>query len=205
MNDLTPQYLREPVPDPQLHLFGPRSTNVLPPIPYKNDRFKSSFYPDSVEKWNNIGVEFRSIAKLSDFKSSYIQIIRPKRKDIFGIHNPDGVKRIFQLRVGLSPLNAHKKSHGFGDTESDTCLCVDGAEDTMHFLLLCPLFTIFRNSLFANISRILVYFTNLPKKDQLACLLYGLHGLSDIQNSQILNETIDFIVKSQRFNQEQNI
>ena len=93
MNNLTPQYLREPVPDPRMHLFGPRSTNVLPPIPCKTDRFKSSFYPDSVEKWNDVGVEFRSIAKLSDFKSSYVHLIRPIKKDIFNVHNPDGIKR----------------------------------------------------------------------------------------------------------------
>ena len=202
MNNLTPQYLREPVPDPRMHLFGPRSTNVLPPIPCKTDRFKSSFYPDSVEKWNDVGVEFRSIAKLSDFKSSYVQLIRPIKKDIFNVHNPDGIKRIFQLRVGLSPLKAHKKSHNFGDTESDICLCGGGAEDTVHFLLLCPFFSVLRTSLFGDISKILVNFLNLSKKDQVACLLYGYNGLSDSQNSQILNGTIDFILKSQRFNQE---
>ena len=205
MNNLTPQYLREPVPDPQMHLFGPRSTNVLPPIPCKTDRFKSSFYPDSVEKWNDVGVEFRSIAKLSDFKSSYVQLIRPIKKDIFNVHNPDGIKRIFQLRVGLSPLRAHKKSHNFGDTESGVCLCGGGAEDTMHFLLVCPFFSSFRTSLFDNISKILVHFVNLSKKDQLACLLYGYNGLSDSQNSEILSETIDFIFKSQRFDQERII
>ena len=136
MNNLTPSYLRDPVPDPQIHLFGPRSTNVLPAIPYRNDRFKSSFYLDAVDKWNNVGVEFRSIAKLSDFKFSYLEIIRPPKTDIFNVHNPYGIERIFQLRVGLSPLKAHKKSHGFGDVESDICLCGDGAEDSIHFYAL---------------------------------------------------------------------
>ena len=125
--------------------------------------------------------------------------------DIFNIHNPDGMKRIFQLRVGLSPLKAHKKSHNFGDTENDACLCGNGAEDTMHFLILCRHFSFYRTSLFSKISQIVINFPNLPEKDQVACLLYGSHGLNDIQNSQILNETIDFIVKSQRFSQEQNI
>ena len=109
MNNLTPAYLKEPVPNPQTHLFGPRSTNVLPQIPCRNDRYKNSFYPDAIEKWNNIGVEFRSIDKLSNFKSSILQVIRPPKKEIFNIHNPDGINRIFQLRVGLSPLKSHKK------------------------------------------------------------------------------------------------
>ena len=30
MNNLTPLYLKEPVPDPHIHLFGPRSTNASP-------------------------------------------------------------------------------------------------------------------------------------------------------------------------------
>ena len=151
MNNLTPPYLKEP--DPQTHLFGPRSTNVLPPIPCKNDRYKNSFYPDAVEKWNNIGVEFRSIVKLSDFKSSVLEIIRPPKKDIFDIHNPDGINRIFQLRVGLSPLKAHKKAHNFQDTLNNICLCGNGVEDTEHYLLLCPFFTDARNILFDNVAR----------------------------------------------------
>ena len=101
--------------------------------------------------------------------------------------------------------NMHKKYHNFVDTESDTCLCGNGAEDTMHFLILCPFFSVLRTSLFVNISQILVNFVNLSKKDQVACLLYGYNGLSDSQNTKILNETIDFILQSQRFNQEQII
>ena len=50
MNNLTPPYLKEPIPDPLLHLFGPRSTNVLPSILCKNQRFKDSFYPDAIEQ-----------------------------------------------------------------------------------------------------------------------------------------------------------
>ena len=141
----------------------------------------------------------RNLVKLSDFKSSYIQLIRPAKKDIFNIHNPDGMKRIFQLRVGLSPLKAHKMSHNFGDVESDICICGNGNEDTTHFLLLCPNFTAYRTSLFDKVSRILVNFPNLSTKDQVGCLLYGFYGLSDSQNSQILCETIDFVLSSQRF------
>ena len=48
--------------------------------------------------WNNIGVEFRSIVKLSDFKTSVLEIIRPPKKDIFELHNPDGIKRIKSLK-----------------------------------------------------------------------------------------------------------
>ena len=33
---------------------------------------------------------------------------RPKSKNIFGVHDPLGLRYLFQLRVGLSPLGSHK-------------------------------------------------------------------------------------------------
>ena len=182
MNDLTLLYLREPVPDLQIHLFGPRSTNVLPPIPCRNDRFKNSFYPDAVRMWNNVGVEFRSIPKLSDFKSSYLEIIRPLKRDIFGIHDPDGVGRLFQLRVGLSPLRAHRKRHGFKDVDDDTCTCGSGAEDSFHFLLSCPFFSNYRTGFLGGVSRIVDSFPVMSGGEKLSCLLYVVNGLSDALN-----------------------
>ena len=202
MNDLTPSYLREPVPDPQIHLFGPRSTNVLPPIPCRNDRFKNSFYPDAVRMWNNVGVEFRSIPKLSDFKSSYLEIISPLKRDIFGIHDPDGVGRLFQLRVGLSPLRAHRKRHGFKDADDDTCTCGSGAEDSFHFLLSCPFFSNYRTDFLGGVSRVVDSFPGMSGGEKLSCLLYGLNGLSDALNRDILCGTMKFISDSGRFNRE---
>ena len=115
---------------------------MLPRIPCRNDRYKNSFYPDAVEKWNSVGVELRSVVKLSAFKSSILEMIRPPGRDIFGVLHPDGIKRVFQLRVGLSPLRAHKRSHNFLDTPSEVCLCGGGPGDSAHFLVLCPLFSI---------------------------------------------------------------
>ena len=196
MNNLTPPYLKEPIPDPLLHLFGPRSTNVLPSILCRNQRFKDSFYPDAIEKWNDIGVEFRSIEKLSDFKTAYLNLIRPPRKDIFNIHNPDGIKRIYQLRVGLSPLLSHKNKHKFKDTPSPSCSCGNSNEDVSHFLLFCPFFSDARNILFSNISKLVQNFTLLDPESQIQCLLYGYFGLTDTQNKMIIEESIIFIDKS---------
>ena len=56
--------------------------------------------PDAVKSWNNIGVELRSLTCISRFKSALVRIIRPPKQDIFNIHNPDGLRRLYQLRVG---------------------------------------------------------------------------------------------------------
>ena len=136
MNNLTPSYLKEPIPDPLSYLFVPRSTNVLPSILCKNQSFKDSFYPDAIEKWNDIGVELRSIEKLSEFKTTYFNLIRPPKKDIFHIHNPDDIKRIYQLRVGLSPLLFHKNKHNFKDTPSFSFSCANSNERITIFTFL---------------------------------------------------------------------
>ena len=202
MNNLTPGYLREPVPDPLMHLFGPRSTNVLPQVPCRNDRYRNSFYPDAISSWNSIGVEFRSIVKLSDFKSAVLQTIRPPRREIFGVHDPGGIERIFQLRVGLSPLRAHKRAHGFQDTPDGLCLCGGGMEDTTHFLISCPFFSSGRSHLFLEVTKICPTFGELSPGEKTYCLLYGYFGLNDTLNSQIIKQTIHFIRESNRFSRD---
>ena len=55
-------------------------------------------------------------------------------KSIFGVHDPFGLRYLFQLRASLSPLRSHKSRHNFIDTPSDICHCKQGVEDTSYFL-----------------------------------------------------------------------
>ena len=96
-----------------MFLYGQRRENVLHEIPCRTSRFLNSFYTDTIRSWNNIGYEFRNCSSLSKFKSKSLNLIRPPKKSIFGIHEPCGIKLLFQLRVGLSPLKGHKKNHNF--------------------------------------------------------------------------------------------
>ena len=109
MNNLTPDYLKTPIPPLQEHLFGHRFSNVIRPIFCRTERYQNSFFPDSIVSWNGIGPELRGAKTLHIFKNNILKIIRPTKKSIFGIHHPTGIKWIFQLRVGLSPLKSHKK------------------------------------------------------------------------------------------------
>ena len=65
--------------------------------------------PDSVLVWNSLGPEIRNIKTLSGFKNKLLKIIKPEAHSIFKIHDPDNLKYLFQLRVGLSQLKSHKK------------------------------------------------------------------------------------------------
>ena len=71
---------------------------------------------------------------------------RPEGKPVYDIHDPTGLRYLFQLRLGLSPFCSHKKRYGFEDTPSDQCPL--GIEDTRHFLLSCPFYTTKRVAMF---------------------------------------------------------
>ena len=140
---------------PRRHLFGRYPRNDLYEFSWRTQRFLRSFYPDSVITWNNLGPEIRKIETLSRFKQELLNIIKPEQKSIFNVHDPDNLKYIYQLRVGLSPLNSHKNNHKFKDAPTDSCHCGSGIETSEHFLLKCPFFTGHRNDLFATINPVL--------------------------------------------------
>ena len=119
MKNLTPEYLKILIPPLQGHLFGYRFSNLIRPIFCRTERYRNSFFPDGVIFWNAIGPELRGSESLSIFKKNILKIIRPRKRSIFNIHNPNGIRWIFQLRVGLSPLKSHKKRHNFQDTPVD--------------------------------------------------------------------------------------
>ena len=187
---------------PRRHLFGRHSTNDLYEFRWRTKRFARSFYPDSINCWNELGPEIRSIERLSTFKTTLIQTIRPKRSSIFNIHDPDGIRYIYQLRVGLTPLRAHKKRHCFKDTPEDACRCGNGVETTEHFLLNCQFFHTHRESLLAVVNPITVKaYPNIPiaNPELVKILLYGDEKLNPRENRSILTETIKYIVNTERF------
>ena len=144
----------------------------------------------------------RGAASLSIFKTNILKIIRPTKKSLFNIHNPNGIRRIFQLRVGLSPLKSHKKRHNFQDTPDDRCLC-GKAETTQHFLLKCPIYNAHRLGLFQILNPILLdnNLNNLNDIEMGSLLLYGHEKLSFLTNQTIIKANINFIERTTRFSQ----
>ena len=109
-NNRAPPYLKDPIPPIRSHLFGSRSVNVINEIRCKSKSYSNSFYPDSIRCWNKIGPELRNSPNLKSFKLGILALVRPPPKRIFDIHDPIGLKWLFQLRVGFSSLYAHKKN-----------------------------------------------------------------------------------------------
>ena len=117
--------------------------------------------------------------ELKTFKSHLLSLYRPDKKSIFGVHDPQGIKWLFQLRLGLSPLRHHKKKHNFADTPSDICLCNTGIETTAHFLVKC----IFHNSkqlvLAQNVIPLLTANNFAFSQNDIQLYLYGHTDLSN--------------------------
>ena len=176
-NNYTPTYLKSPMPTLRTHLFGLRTDNVIHEIKCRTNRYSGSFYPHSVKCWNDIGPELREASSLSIFKANILKLIRPLKKDIFGLHDPIGVKRLFQLRVGLSPLKYHKMKHNFRDTLSDICDCRDESETLKHYLLHCINYADVRHVFMESIAPILLDNNLLSLQENLMVklFLYGQH------------------------------
>ena len=196
----TPVYLREKLPP-----MKSKSSKILPqvlipnqfPAKYGTDRFLHSFFPDATKNWNNIITDFKDLPTFEALKKHLISLYRPTIRSTFNIHSPQ-LRYIFQLRVGLSHLRHHKKRHKFADTLSDKCLCKKDVEDTRHFFLSCPFYTSHRDILFNRVETILQRH-NMIATNFVDLLLYGHSSLSDSENKDILNATLDYIISTKRF------
>ena len=68
----------------------------------------NSFFSDAIASWNLLMEIF-----------NYKDLVRPKSKSVFKIHDPAGLRNPFQLRESLS----HILCYNFIDTPSGICHC----------------------------------------------------------------------------------
>ena len=120
-------------------------------------------------------------------------------KSIFGVHDPVGLRYLFQLRVRLSPLRSHKSHHNFIDTPSDICQCNQGVEDTSHFLFFCPLYISQRTTGKTSVNEILLQYNLIYLEDQLQLYLYGHVSINYVGNRKIIISTVKYIKDTRRF------
>ena len=70
----------------------------------KSTYFASCFFPYCVNEWNKFSGEIREITTISKLKKELLSYIRPKNNPIYRIHDPNGLKLLTRLRLGLSHL-----------------------------------------------------------------------------------------------------
>ena len=133
-------------------------------------------------------------------KSHFLGKIKPKKKEIYDVIDKNGLRQLTQLRLDLNPLNYYKFKHDFRDTHDPMCNCFNDVENTEHFLLSCHDFTQIRNTLMSNVSQKLnVDILSFTPNKIINTLLYGNNKYKKDVNTYILNQTINYINKSKRF------
>ena len=121
INNLTPDYTREPIPPLHETSYPFRNQPAVGQIRARTEKFRSSFYPDCLFEWNKLDPEVRESPSVNILKKKLFSQIRPPANSVYGIHNPKEIAYLTQLRVGLNKLNFHKFKH-FKDTESTQCV-----------------------------------------------------------------------------------
>ena len=195
MNNKTPSYLKNKLPVKH----RPFLVNIFRSIKCRTDRYMNSFFPQAINSWNIVIRDFEDFPSLDNLKKHVLSLFRPKNRSIFRVHDPVGLRYLFQLRVSLSSLRSHKMHHNFDDTPSENCLCKEGIEDTRHFLLFCPFYNTQRAVLIRSVNEILLM-NNLPQfENQIRLLLYGHDHMKFAENKKILVATLKFIKDTHRF------
>ena len=115
------------------------------------------------------------------------------------MHDPIGLRYLFQLRVNLSPLRSHKSRHNFINTPSDICHCNQGIEDTCHFLFFCPSYVTQRATLATSVNEILLQNNLNYLVNQSKLYLYGHDSINYADNRKILISTLCYIKDTRRF------
>ena len=151
INNLTPDYTKDPIPPLTQSHYVRHNQDVLGRIRTWAEISRSSFYPHCLSEWNGLDPGIRVTPSAGVFKKKLLSIIRSPVKSFFGIHDPTGLSYLTQFRVGLSKLNCHKFKCNFRDILNPMCPINDGIEDTEHFLLLCPSFAEPRRDLLAGV------------------------------------------------------
>ena len=179
-------YLKEKLPRLRRPLYRQISNNMIYEIRCRTQRYKNSFFPDAIASWNIFIEQFHTMPSFYTLKNLITKFIRPPEKSIYGIYNVLGIKYLFQLRLGLSPLRYHKWTHNFNDVTSNKCLCDDNIENTEHFLFYCPFFTTQRELLMASVGSILENYGLGDKSHDPHLYLYGDRYISHADNKTIL-------------------
>ena len=139
---------------------------------------------------------------LNIFKKNILKFIRPSQNRVYNCHNPKGIKLLTRLKVGLSHLREHKFKHSFQDTLNPMCNGGEDIETTSHYLLYCPDY-LHESKTLLNTVRCIVpnifYFNN---DTQTEIFLYGKGDLDNINNTSILDATINYLIETKRFNTE---
>ena len=192
LNNLIPQYN---------HDYNTRQFNKVESFYCRTDVFKNSFFPYVIDEWNKLKPHIRNVESFLNFRNLILNLDkgRPLPSPVYNIHNPVGLKYLTRLRLELSHLNAHKFKHSFQYCINPLCSCSLESESNAQFFLHCRHYTLLRADLMNDLKLIDENILRLSENSFVQLLLFGDQKYTSVENCQILNASIKFILRSERF------
>ena len=198
-NNSCPEYLKTHLPERRENPYNLRRPNIFPEVRAKTNRYSNSFYPYCIKAWNNLDPAIRCLPTISQFKKAVVQLIRPRKKHLFGIDDIAGTRLLTRLRVDFSDLRLHKFNHRF-NCDSPMCTCGRGFESVEHFFLQCQFYADQRGVLIDSVSEVIGNEVQVYPEQHLCCIfLYGSESFNSVANKMILESTIRYIKDTKRF------
>ena len=158
----------------------------------RTESFKNSFFPYTIEAWYSLDPTINP-KSLQVFKSKLLTFIRPECL-IYRVFNPQGLKFLTQLCLGLSHLSKHKFRHKFKDCINPLCSCNLKVENTLHFFLHCLQYSTFCMGIMNKVNQIDENFSSLSDDNKVSLFLYGDSRFDDNKNNFILSVSITYIL-----------
>lgn len=160
-------------------------------MPYcRTELLKNSFLPRTIQDWNNLPDELKSIQDEKLFKKRLTDPVdqalichRERKLDVI----------LARLRMECSSLNYHlKRLYVIDDAR---CPCGHARETVNHYFFDCPLHVHPREALMRNLAQLPI---NIMHTSRL--LLYGEKALPARTNDRIADALCNFIMATNRFN-----
>ena len=110
----SPSYLYNLIPD-RVKFYSTRGSQIndISNSKTRSNFFRNSFFPSIIIEWNKLDSDIRKSDSLNIVKLPLLKFVRYIANSVFDIYNPDGLKLLTRLRLGLSHLRYHKFRHNF--------------------------------------------------------------------------------------------
>ena len=116
--------------------------------------FKNSFSSYTIEASNSLHPSIINSNLLEAFKSKLLAFIRPVQRSFYSVFNPQDLKFLTWLHLGLSHLNKHRFGYNFRDRINPLWSCSLEVENMLHFFLHCHHYSAFRMGLMSKANQI---------------------------------------------------
>ena len=95
-----PKYLFDITPSSER--FYDTRKRQIPFFNCRTDCFKYSFFPNSLSEWSQLAPEIQISESIVVFKSKLLSFIRPSKRSVFNVNDPEGVRYLTRLGLRFS-------------------------------------------------------------------------------------------------------